>query len=252
MSSLATMLPSISIQKEAVGGRSDGSTTHGALAKLLATMTISANRMATWYQNHSRPMLLTNGTGGTGASTSLGRGHFAIGIFRAPSHFNSEIPAIISDRSLWKTQLQQKFQQRLFQHVHTVLAQLLFRPFNDHAAGALPPSRSLFAFLHELWFEVIHLHHEFLQNLPRLGVIGLLGADISLCQLLTEGHNEERRIRRWCVTAGGQALRKKQLFRDDRNKLDQSCIPYSYTLRPSTICTGQWKAKTKNERFRLH
>ena len=122
MSSLATMLPSMSIQKEAVGGRSDGSTTHGALAKLLATMTISANRMATWHQNHSRPMLLTNRTGGTGASTGLGRGHFAIGIFRAPSHCNFEMPAIFNDLSLWKAQFQQKFQQWLFQHVHTVFA----------------------------------------------------------------------------------------------------------------------------------
>ena len=219
-------------------------------------MTISANRMATWHQNHSRPMLLTNGTGGTGASTGLGRGHFAIGIFRAPSHFNSEIPAIMNDLSLRKTRLQQKFQQWLFQHVHTVLAQLLFRQFrqeNAPGAGALPLSCGSFAVLHELWFKLIHHHHEFLQNLPRLGVIGLLGADISLCQLLTEGHNEERRIRRWCVTAGSQALRKKQLFRDDRNKLYQTCIPYSYTLRPSTIIfaqdSGKPKLRTKDSDF---
>ena len=79
MSSLAKMLFPISIQKEALGGRSDGSATHGALAKLLTTMTISANRMATWHQNHSRPMLLTNGAGDASATKGMLKGFFFAG-----------------------------------------------------------------------------------------------------------------------------------------------------------------------------
>ena len=209
MSSLATMLPSISIHKEAVGGRSDGTTTHGALAELLATMTISANHVATWHQNHNRPMLLTNGAGCTGASTGLGLWlrDAACGIFRAPLHYLHSNHEIVAERiwrlhrSLWKAQLHEKFLQRLFQRVVThASAPQVPGHFNVHltealcnlqVAPAMPPIRSSFACLDEPWFS---LSPPCLEHLLRLGLIGLLCVDISPCQLLTEGHDEERRI----------------------------------------------------------
>ena len=236
MSSLATMLPSISIHKEAVSGRSDGPSTERALAKLPATMTISANHMATWNQDHSRPMLLTNGTGGTEASTRLGMLWLcdgACGIFRAPPHCHCELRfefplfefAIINlalfHPSLWKAQLNETFLQLLCQKVisqQPVLQKPLLQVvghFNGHLTEAQPPIRSRFACLDELWFSLIPPS---LEHLLCLGLIGLLDVDISPCQLLTERHDEERGSEGWlsnhkrCVT-GGQMLRKKQFFR---------------------------------------
>ena len=228
-----------SIHEEAIGGRSDGTSTHGALAKLLATMTISANHMATWNQNDNRPMLVTNGTSGTGASSGLGRGFCASGIFRSPLHSNlhsnHEIVAAKTwpvHLSLWKAQLHEKFLQRLFQHVLThASAPQVPGHFNYHGAGALcnlqvapamPPIRSSFACLDEPWFS---LSPPCLEHLLRLGLIGLLGVDHVHCQLLTErqkrgGSESEgwRSNHKRCVTAGGQKLRKKRLLRDDRKK----------------------------------
>ena len=199
------LLPSI--HKEAIGGRSDGTTTHGALAKLLATMTISANHMATWNQSHSRPMLLTNRTGGTGASSGLVMGLWdaACGMFRAPPHLNSETPPFVTrqanqvlcfHRSVWKAQLHEKFLQRLFQHVLTHSVPQVLGLYNVIVVEAPPPSRNFFASLHEPLFEVIHLDPPSLEQTLRLGLKGLLGVDHVHCQLLTERHDEERRIRR--------------------------------------------------------
>ena len=211
MSSLPTMPPSISIHKEAVGGRSDGPTTHGALAKLLGTMTISANHMATWNQRHSRPMLVTNGTGGTSASSRLGRGFYASGIFRAPLHFNSEIIYKLTShitvtrchRSVWKAQLHENALQLLFQKVISQTPPLQVARFIEvHPEGEVPLMRSRFACLDEL---LVSLSPPSLEHTLRLDVIGLLGADSMSCHLLTEGHDEERRIKRMAFKS--QAVR---------------------------------------------
>ena len=193
MSSLTTMLPSI--HKEAIGGRSDGTTTHGALAKLLATMTISANHMATWHQRHSRPMLLTNGTSGTGALTRLGRGHCARGIFRAPPHINSDMRARMRNvhkfhLCLWKSQLQEKFQQPLSHHLLLRLSAVLRGHGIIYVTRATPAFRSLLTFLHEV---VLDVSKPSLVHIPWLP-----------CQLLTEWHDEERRIRKMAFKAQEQ------------------------------------------------
>ena len=257
MSSLATMLLP-SIHKEAVGGRSDGPTTHGALAQLLRTMTISANHMATWNQSHSRSMLVTNGTVGTGASSRLGRGFCARGIFRAPSHFHFEyfeVPPAWNQchLSLRKVQLHENFLQRLFQRVQTHSVPQVLGLCNGVVVGALPLSRSFFASLHEPLFEPIHLDPPSLEHLLRLGLKGLLGVDHVHCQLLTERHDERRILRTAfkAQTRGAILLVAKGFGRNDfsemigRNRNQLASLPVA---NAGTQSSAKLSGKNKGRR----
>ena len=214
MSSQATMLPSI--HKEAIGGRSDGSATHGALAKLLTTMTISTNHMATWNQSHSRPMLLTNGASRAEASSGLGRGFCASGILRAPLHCHSENPAILEcgfHRAPCKAQLHEKFQQPLSHHLLLRSTAVLRGHGIIYATRATSTSRNLFTLLHELVLDV---------SKPSLVRIHWVP-----CQLLTEWHYEERRIRRMAFkaqTRGAWLLVAKCFGRNNSSEIIESYL----------------------------
>ena len=54
-----------------------------------------------------------------------------------------------------------------------------------------------------------------------------------------------------CVTAGGQVLRKKQLFRDDRIKLASLTVAH-FRTQSSAKLSGNDKSKHENSTSNLH